>query len=69
MVLWAKDGAGNTNNKASEIFKPKYVLDASLLVDYNGAFWVEDRVEVSREEKRLVVYLKPAEYMKKANLT
>ena len=38
-----------------------------MLVDYNGAFWVEDKVEVFREKKRLVVYLKPAEYAKKAS--
>lgn len=77
MVLWAKDDDGNTNNMASGTFRDiftyrpsghaKYVLDASLLVDYNGAFWVEDKVEVFREEKRLVVYLKPAEYAKKAS--
>lgn len=76
MVLWAKDGAGNTNNTASDTFRDifryrpsgnaKYVLDALLLVDYNGAFWVEDRVEFFREEKRLVVYLKPAECSKKS---
>ena len=75
MVLWAKDGAGNTNNTASDTFRDifryrpsgnaKYVLDALLLVDYNGAFWVEDWVKFFREEKRLVVYLKPAEYAKK----
>jgi len=65
VVLWAKDGGSNTSNIAGYIFNRKCVRDASLLVDYNGAFWVEDRVEVFREEKRLVVYLKPAEYAKK----
>lgn len=67
-VLWAKDADGNTNNTAGSIFgSPKCIREASLLVDYNGAFWVEDKVEVFREEKRLVVYLKPAEYAKKAS--
>lgn len=67
-VLWAKDDDGNTDNTAESIFgSPKCIREASLLVDYNGAFWVEDKVEVFREEKRLVVYLKPAEYAKKAS--
>ena len=67
-VLWAKDGDGNTNNTAESIFgSPKCIREASLLVDYNGAFWVEDKVEVFREDKRLVVYLKPAEYTKNAS--
>lgn len=67
-ILWAKDADGNTNNTAGSIFgSPKCIREASLLVDYNGAFWVEDKVEVFREEKRLVVYLKPAEYAKKAS--
>lgn len=66
-VLWARDGDGNTSNTAGYIFDNKCIREASLLVDYNGAFWVEDRVEVFREEKRLVVYLKPAEYAKKAS--
>lgn len=65
-VLWAKDGDSNTNNTAGAIFgSPKCIRDASLLVDYNGAFWVEDKVEVFGAEKRLVVYLKPAEYARK----
>lgn len=65
-VLWAKGSDGNTSNTAASIFgSPKCIREASLLVDYNGAFWVEDKVEVFRDEKRLVVYLKPAEYAKK----
>ena len=71
MVLWAKDVTGNSNNTASDTFRDifkykssKYVLDALLLIDYNGIFWVEDRMEYFREEKRLVVYLKPAEFAK-----
>ena len=65
-VLWAKDGDSNTNNTAGAIFgSPKCIRNASLLVDYNGAFWVEDKVEVFGAEKRLVVYLKPAEYARK----
>ena len=67
VILWAKDGDVNTNNTAGYIFGSKCIREASLLVDYNGAFWVEDRVEVFREEKRLVVYLKPAEYAKKTS--
>ena len=66
VVLWAKDSDGNTNNTAASIFgSPKCIREASLLIDYNGAFWVEDKVEVVREEKCLVVFLKPAEYAKK----
>ena len=62
-VLWAEEDEGPAGMCTHNVFKEFSCWKSSeLLVDYNRAFWVEDRVEVSQDGNRLVVYLKRAEF-------
>ena len=66
-IFWMVEDVEVIGNKASRIVADMHCIrDSYLVFDCEGSFWVMDKVEILREEKRLVVRLKPAEYGKRA---
>ena len=62
-IFWMEEDVERIGTQASRIACDMHCIrDSYLVFDCEGSFWVMDKVEVLREEKRLVVRLKPAEY-------
>ena len=62
-VFWMVEDIEGTENKSGRLILDSHCIrDSYLVFDCAGSFWVMDKVEILRTEKRLVVRLKPAEY-------
>lgn len=60
-VFWLVVDVEGVGNQASRIVNDGHCIrDSYLIFDCEGSFWVMDKVEILRKEKRLVVHLKPA---------
>lgn len=60
-VFWLVEDVEGVGNQASRIVNDGHCIrDSYLIFDCEGSFWVMDKVEILRKEKRLVVHLKPA---------
>ena len=76
-IFWAEKGNGPAEVIAERLFgsncytefAPPYTMAlvrcSLLLVDFNERFWVVDSYQISEDEKRLSIYLKPAELVEK----
>ena len=64
VVFWLVEDVDRTGINVSTVFyeKPLCVRDAYWVFAFDELFWVVDQVVVHKDEKRLVVRLKPAEY-------
>ena len=65
VVFWLVEDVDRTCINVSSVFyeKPLCVRDAYWVFAFDELFWVVDQVVVHKDEKRLVVRLKPAEYV------
>ena len=63
VVLWTEEDVGKVGNKVCEISCSRGANgDSYLVFDCGWAFWVVDKFDFHKKERRLVVRLKPAEY-------
>ena len=64
-VFWLAEASDRGEINVRDIFcyeKPQCVRDAYWVFAFDELFWVVDQVVVHKDQKRLVVRLKPAEY-------
>ena len=62
-IFWMVEDIEGTGNNSDRLILDRHCIrDSYLVFDCAGSFWVMDKVEILRKEKRLVVRLKPAEY-------
>ena len=64
VVFWLVEDVDRKGVNVSAVFyeKPQCVRDAYWVFAFDELFWVVDQVVVHKDEKRLAVHLKPAEY-------